>query len=101
MEEFGRAVRAHWHIENKVHWHLDYTFKDDQNTTTEKRGAQNLQTLKRVSLAILSLVRVFFGRSSLKNIRWGLSLDFEHDIEKIFRLLNVNALRSLLLPSPP
>ena len=26
---FGEAVRAHWRIENALHWVLDVTFKDD------------------------------------------------------------------------
>jgi predicted transposase YbfD/YdcC len=44
IEYFAKAVRAHWQVENKLHWHLDYTFGDDRNTTMRKNGAQNLQT---------------------------------------------------------
>jgi hypothetical protein len=43
-------------MEGKLHWHFAYTFGDDRNTTMRKNGAQNLQTMKRVALAILSLV---------------------------------------------
>jgi hypothetical protein len=64
-------------------------------------GDQNVQTLKRVSLALLSLVRGCLGKISLKNIKCGLSRDFENGIERIFCLLNVDTRRSLLLPLPP
>jgi predicted transposase YbfD/YdcC len=97
---FGRAVRTHWQVENKLHWQLDYTFKDDQNTTLQKNGARNLQTMKRVALAILTLCRPLFPKLSVKRMRYGLSLDFERDIERMFKVLNTNALRSLLLPKP-
>jgi hypothetical protein len=85
-------------VENKLHWHLDYTFGDDHNTTMRKNGAQNLQTMKRVSLAILSLVQSAFDGTSLKRIRFMLSLSFEQHIETIFKLLNAQAIRHLLLP---
>jgi predicted transposase YbfD/YdcC len=99
INSFAKSVRWHWQVENKLRWHLDFTFADDHNTTTEKHGAQNLQTMKRVSLAILTLVQLYY-KTSIKNIRYTLALNFEHDIEKIFKLLNADALRSLLLPSP-
>jgi hypothetical protein len=78
--------------------HLDVTFKDDQNTTMRKHGAQNLQTMKRVTLAILSLVQSYYDNRSLKGIRFTLSLGFEEHIETIFKLLNAQAIRNLLLP---
>jgi hypothetical protein len=79
------------------HWHLDFTFKDDQNTTMRKHGAQNLQTMKRVTLAILSLVQSYYDNRSLKGIRVSLSLGFEEHIEAIFKLLNAQAVQNFLL----
>jgi predicted transposase YbfD/YdcC len=98
INAFSKSVRAHWQVENNLHWHLDFTFKDDQNTTMKKHGAQNLQTMKRVVLAILSLVKSFYDDKSLKRIRFILAIDFENNIEKIFKLLNAEAIENLLLP---
>ena len=64
----------------------------------KKHGAQNLQTMKRVALAILSLVQSYYDDKSLKGIRFILSLGFEQHIETIFKLLNAQAIQSLLLP---
>ena len=36
VELFSKAARGHWGMENQLHWHLDFTFKDDYNTTAEK-----------------------------------------------------------------
>ena len=29
VEKIGTYIRAHWGIENKLHWHLDVTFRED------------------------------------------------------------------------
>lgn len=40
-EYFSSRIRAHWGIENKLHWHLDVTFKED-NCRVCKRMAQRI-----------------------------------------------------------
>jgi predicted transposase YbfD/YdcC len=91
---FSHAVRSHWQVENKLHWHLDYTFKDDQNTTLECNGAKNLQIIKKIALAILNIVKPLF-KKSLKKIRFITSLDVENTIETIFKCLNADGLAQL------
>jgi predicted transposase YbfD/YdcC len=98
VKVYAKSVRGHWGVENQIHWQLDFTFKDDQNTTMEKHGARNLQTMKRVARAILSLVQSFYDNRSLKRIRYILSLGFEKHIETIFKFLNAQAIQDLLLP---
>lgn len=38
VELFERASRGHWGIEVNLHWHLDFTFRDDKNRSMEKTG---------------------------------------------------------------
>ncbi|MDR0411236.1 MAG: hypothetical protein LBH75_04595 [Treponema sp.] len=95
---FAHSVRGHWGVENKPHWCLDFTFKDDRNTTMEKYEAWNLQTMNWADLAVLSLAQSFYDNRSLKRIRYILSLGFEEHIETLFKLLNARAIQALLLP---
>ena len=60
IEIFSRAVHQHWGIENCLHWHLDFTFKDDKNTTMNKNDAKNLQIVKKIVLSILRIVQTFY-----------------------------------------
>jgi len=89
VKDFSRAVRDHWGIENGLHWQLDFTFNDDKNTTMTKNGAKALQILKKLALAILKVAQCLYPpRTSLKSIRYRLSLNFIRETEKIFSLLN-------------
>ena len=95
VKEFSRAVRMHWGVENNLHWQLDFTFKDDKNTTMDKTGAKNLQQLKKISMAILKLVKESY-KLSMKRIRYVLSLNYEEEIEKIFSMLDINMIKEAL-----
>ena len=39
---FARAVRAHWGVENGLHWVLDVVFDDDLNWLRTGHGAENM-----------------------------------------------------------
>lgn len=94
-ELFERAVRGHWEVENGLHWHLDFTFRDDKNTSMEKTGAKNLQIMKKIALSILSLVKESY-KMSMKRIRYQLSLDYENEVEKMLAMLDIDSVRKAL-----
>ena len=50
---FARAVRAHWGIENSVHWCLDMTFHEDYNRTRKDHSAENMAVVRHIALDIL------------------------------------------------
>lgn len=74
---FSNAIRNHWSVENKLHWHLDFTFKEDKNTTKNKNALLNLQIVNKFVLGILNRVKDFYEKLSLKKIRKLISFDFE------------------------
>lgn len=86
IDTFSKAIRQHWSVENKLHWHLDFTFKQDDNSTMDKIALFNLQILKKLSLAFLNDVKRIYDRS-LKRIRFWLSLDYENEILRFFNIL--------------
>ena len=85
----------HWGVENNLHAPLDIVFKEDANRTLEKNGARNLGILKRICLAVLKFVQTYYNLS-LNKIRFLLSIDFEKEIENVFKLLNTNDIKKLL-----
>lgn len=94
INNFKEAVRKHWGIENNLHAPLDIIFKEDKNKTLEKNGAKNLGILRRIALMILKLVQGFYNKS-MKLIMYELSLDFENEIENIFKLLKPELINQL------
>ena len=95
ISTFADAVRKHWGVENNLHAPLDIVFKEDANRTLEKNGARNLGILKRICLAVLKFVQAYYNLS-LNKIRFLLSIDFEKEIETIFKLLNTKDIAKLL-----
>jgi len=62
----AEAVRAHWSIENRLHWVLDVTFADDQSRLRKGHGARNMATVRHFAL---NLVRTARDRRSIKSRR--------------------------------
>lgn len=95
IKVFADAVRKHWGVENNLHAPLDIVFKEDDNTTLEKNGARNLSVLRRIALNIIKLVQCFYN-ISLKLIRYKISMNTEEELEKIFKVINTNEIKSML-----
>lgn len=53
-EELAAAVRAHWGIENRLHWILDVNFGEDGCMVRKDNAPQNLSLLKKI---VLNLIR--------------------------------------------
>ena len=51
---FMRAVRMHWCIEINLHWSLDVSFREDLNRARAGHSAQNLATIRRIALNLLT-----------------------------------------------
>jgi len=60
---FGEAVRAHWAIENALHWVLGVTFKDDLSRVRKGHGAKNMAVVRHFAI---NLVRAAPDKKSLK-----------------------------------
>ena len=63
---FARAVRAHWGIENRLHWVLDVVFKDDLARLRTGHGPANRAVVKHMAVNLLRQAR---PTVSLKNRR--------------------------------
>ena len=54
-KRLAHAVRAHWEVENRLHWCLDVCVNDDQARARVKNSAQNLACIRRMVLNIPQL----------------------------------------------
>jgi predicted transposase YbfD/YdcC len=59
----AQAVRGHWGIENRLHWVLDVTFKDDLSRVRKGHGAKNMAVVRHFAI---NLVRAATDKKSLK-----------------------------------
>lgn len=60
---FAAAVRAHWHIENRLHWVLDVVFHDDLVRLRSGDGPQNMAIVRHFAM---NLLRTPSDKHSLK-----------------------------------
>jgi len=83
VETFGRAVRGHWGVENKLHWVMDVCFREDQSRARQGYAAENLATLRRLALNLLKQ-----EKTKKRGIR-GKQLNASWDHPYLLRLLGV------------
>jgi predicted transposase YbfD/YdcC len=51
--ELLRIKRAHWSIENNLHWMLDVTFREDDSRARLENAAENLNILRKQALQLM------------------------------------------------
>ncbi len=80
---FYECTRCHWSVENKLHWNLDFTFKQDDNTTVDKDALLGLQIIKKMALGLLNPIKVK-DKMSMNKLRLKISYNLDIEIPKIF-----------------
>jgi predicted transposase YbfD/YdcC len=75
-KKFGEAVRAHWSIENRLHWQLDVTFGEDQSRIRKGHADANFSILRRAALSLLKNNRT--NKVGIKNKRLAAGWDNDY-----------------------
>jgi predicted transposase YbfD/YdcC len=78
---FAAAVRAHWGVENRLHWVLDVVFHDDLVRLRTNNGPQNMAVIKHMNI---NLIRNQKDKHSLKVRRKRANLDLAY-LETLIR----------------
>jgi len=68
------------------HWHLDVTFREDDNHTVEKQAAFNLNIIRKLALNILKIFDAGKKPLSLKMKRFAIGTNPEKHLESILNL---------------
>ncbi|MBW4538908.1 MAG: ISAs1 family transposase [Myxacorys chilensis ATA2-1-KO14] len=71
-QTFARYIRAHWAIENQLHWCLDVVFKEDASRIRKDHAPRNMSLLRRLAL---NLLRQEPSKGSLAMKRYRAGLD--------------------------
>lgn len=50
---FGKSVRDHWGIENKLHWRLDMGFREDESRIRKGHSAENFAVMRHFAINLL------------------------------------------------
>ncbi len=76
-------VRAHWTIENRLHWVRDVTFDEDRSQIRQGAGPQVMATLRNLAISLLRLAGAALIAPALRQAGW-------HGHAFIFRLLGID-----------
>jgi predicted transposase YbfD/YdcC len=79
VKPFAHAVRAHWGVENSLHWVLDVTFKEDDSRIHKGYAPENFNIIRQLSI---NLLKKEPSKLSIKRKRFRASLSdkFREDI---------------------
>jgi predicted transposase YbfD/YdcC len=91
----AEAIRGHWAVENKLHWHLDFSFGDDDDMTTDRNAYQNFSLFRRTALTLCKMSQPFI-KESIRTIRWGIGLEPQSQLGLILGTLDETHLESAL-----
>lgn len=70
--QFARAVRAHWGVENRLHWVMDVVFHDDLMRLRTRNGPANMATIRHAGINIIKQIN---DKASIKVRRKTLGWD--------------------------
>jgi predicted transposase YbfD/YdcC len=75
-QQILKSVRAHWGIENKVHWILDVVFREDDSRVRQGQAAQNLAVIRHIALNLLRQESTLDQSIKAKRLRAGWDHDY-------------------------
>ena len=71
-----RVVRAHWAIENNLHWVLDIAFDEDSNRTRKGHSAANLAVIRHIALNLIKTEKTSKVGIKIKRLKAGWDDDY-------------------------
>lgn len=74
-EKIAQAVRAHWSVENNLHWTLDVVFDEDRSRIRKDHAPENRAIVRHFTLNMLHNAQACFKGVGIKGLRkkagWG------------------------------
>jgi predicted transposase YbfD/YdcC len=79
-KEFAEAVRAHWGIENNLHWQLDVSFREDACRACRDNCPANLSVVRRFALGLLKRETKCKKGMEIKRMKCAASDEYREEI---------------------
>ena len=80
VSTIAHAIRAHWRIENSLHWVLDIVFDEDQCRIRTGYAAENLATIRRLAINALKTDKSRKGGVRARRLQAAWDMDYLLDI---------------------
>ena len=75
-EEYGKSKRAHWEIENSLHWVLDIGFREDESRMRAGNAAENVNVLRHIGTNLLKQEKSCKMGIASKRKKCGYDMDY-------------------------
>src|SRR6056297_199702 len=85
-EEFAKRVRAHWGVENKLHWVLDVAFREDECRKRAGNAAENFAMVRHIATNLLKQKNSMRKSINVKRLQAG------WDNSYLMKVLGVNTI---------
>ncbi|MCW4153943.1 ISAs1 family transposase, partial [Halomonas sp. 18H] len=79
-KKLAEAARQHWYVENKLHWSLDVTLREDACKIHRGKAAENLARVRHIALNYLKGEKGFKGGIRRKQKKAALDETYLADI---------------------
>lgn len=79
-EKFAYHIRAHWGIENRLHWVKDVSMKEDSSKTAKGKAAENISIMRNIAINI-------FRANGFDSIKETIQL-YANDFKGLLNLIN-------------
>ena len=92
----AEAIRGHWSVENNLHWHLDHSMGEDDNTTMDKNAFNNLSLINKMVLTLCKLAKPVTNASSVRIQRKSFGWAYEDSLSVLLYCFDEKTIREAL-----
>lgn len=78
--EYGESVRAHWRIENSLHWVLDIAFREDESRIRAGNAAENMNIARHIGVNLLKQEKSCKMGIASKRKKCGYDMDYLYKV---------------------
>ena len=96
IELCATAIRGHWSVENNLHWHLDYSLYEDNNTTMDKTAFNNYSLINKMVLSLCKLAKPVIGSPSIRILRKEFGWGFEESLSMLLSSFDEEHIRNAM-----